>query len=101
MASMILSNTLGYRSELCSGCGLCAVVCPHEVFAVSEGPAVLVHPERCMECGACRLNCPAGAISVESGVGCAAALIKAALTGGKETCGGGDNSCCGGSASCC
>jgi len=47
-----------------------------------------------MECGACQLNCPTGAISVESGVGCAAAMIYAALTGKKEaTCGKTDSSC--------
>jgi hypothetical protein len=41
-----------------------------------------------MECGACQVNCAAGAIAVESGVGCAGAMIQAALTGKKEaTCG--------------
>jgi hypothetical protein len=50
-----------------------------------------------MECGACQLNCPVEAIKVESGVGCAAAMIKAALTGSKEaTCGCAESSCCGG-----
>jgi succinate dehydrogenase/fumarate reductase-like Fe-S protein len=42
----------------------------------------------CIECGACKMNCPAAAIDVDSGVGCAAAMIRAALTGKKEpTCG--------------
>jgi ferredoxin len=45
----------------------------------------MVAPQRCMECGACQRNCPAGAISVDAGVGCASAMIKAALTGSKET----------------
>jgi len=37
-----------------------------------------------MECGACQLNCPTGAISVESGVGCATAMMIAAIKGQKE-----------------
>jgi NAD-dependent dihydropyrimidine dehydrogenase PreA subunit len=84
-------NTLQYRPNLCTGCKMCVSVCPHAVFEISKGKARLVHPEACMECGACQLNCPAGAITVDSGVGCAAAMFLAALTGKKEaTCGG----CC-------
>jgi ferredoxin len=37
-----------------------------------------------MECGACQLNCPTGAIAVDSGVGCAAAMIASALRGRRE-----------------
>jgi Fe-S-cluster-containing hydrogenase component 2 len=67
---------------------MCGIVCPHGVFEVSGTPADLVKPELCIECGACELNCAAGAITVESGVGCASALMLAALTGKKEaTCG--------------
>jgi NAD-dependent dihydropyrimidine dehydrogenase PreA subunit len=80
-------NTLQYDQALCTGCGMCVNVCPHAVFAMNSHVARLVHADACMECGACRLNCPAGAIAVESGVGCAAAMIQAALKGQKEvTC---------------
>jgi NAD-dependent dihydropyrimidine dehydrogenase PreA subunit len=80
-------NTLQYDPELCIGCEMCVIVCPHAVFAMNSRVAQLIHPEACMECGACQLNCPTGAITVESGVGCAAAMIRAALTGQKEpTC---------------
>ncbi len=89
-------NTLAYDPGRCTGCGLCAVVCPHGVFSAPEPAPVeagrmqrlnarrsvarLVRPEACMECGACQLNCVSGAITVDSGVGCAVAMIRAALS---------------------
>ena len=79
-------NTLRYDSELCIGCEMCIIVCPHAVFAMDGRVAQLVRPDVCMECGACQLNCPTGAIIVDSGEGCAAAMIRAALTGKKEDC---------------
>jgi len=82
-------NTLRYDPALCKQCGMCSVVCPHRVFADGDGPARLVDPGSCMECGACALNCEPGAITVNSDVGCAAAMIKAALTRKGEA------SCCG------
>ena len=77
-------NTLVYQPELCNGSGMCAAVCPHAVFEMDGRKAVLVRPQACMECGACRLNCVTNAIAVESGVGCASAMIRAALSGKKE-----------------
>jgi NAD-dependent dihydropyrimidine dehydrogenase PreA subunit len=99
-------NTLRYNPELCINCGMCSIVCPHAVFASGEDVAHVIRTEACMECGACQRNCPASAITVDSGVGCAAAMIRAALTGKKEvTCGSEvDSSCCSedsGAASCC
>jgi NAD-dependent dihydropyrimidine dehydrogenase PreA subunit len=80
-------NTLAYKPELCNGCAMCVDVCPHAVFEMQNRRAVLARPLACMECGACQLNCVTGAISVESGVGCAAAMILAALQGKEEaTC---------------
>jgi NAD-dependent dihydropyrimidine dehydrogenase PreA subunit len=89
-------NTLEYDADLCTGCRMCVVVCPHGVFAMNGRVARLVRSGACMECGACQLNCPAGAITVDSGVGCAAAMIRAALMGREEaTCGPLDEtSCC-------
>ncbi len=39
----------------------------------------IVNLDACIECGACQQNCPAGALSVRAGVGCAHAIINAAL----------------------
>ena len=77
-------NTLQYEPGLCNGCRMCVEVCPHGVFAMDSRLARLVDGDGCMECGACQLNCPTGAIVVESGVGCAAAMMRAALLRRKE-----------------
>ena len=88
MRNAYLENTLVFTPEICNGCARCVEVCPHAVFEMNGRKAVLARPQGCMECGACQLNCVTGAITVESGVGCAAAMIHAALTGHKEvTCG--------------
>ena len=79
--------TLGMDVEKCVGCGMCVLVCPHAVFQMNGGDAVIKNRDACMECGACSLNCPAEAISVKAGVGCAAAVINSAL-------GRNDASCC-------
>jgi NAD-dependent dihydropyrimidine dehydrogenase PreA subunit len=82
------TTTLAYNSNLCNGCSMCVAVCPHGVFEMQDRKAVLLKPAACMECGACQLNCQAGAISVESGTGCATAMMIAALRGRKEvSCG--------------
>ncbi|HTY15654.1 MAG TPA: mercury methylation ferredoxin HgcB [Methanoregulaceae archaeon] len=87
-------NSLRFYPEKCVGCERCTEVCPHRVFSMHGNLASLQRPEKCMECGACARNCPEGAISVQAGVGCAWAMIRAALTGRKEiTCG--DDGCCG------
>ena len=81
-------NTLRYNPELCSGCGLCLDVCPHGVFAANGKRVTIMHGEDCMGCGACQINCATGAIQVDSGVGCAYAMMRAALLGKKEpSCG--------------
>ena len=77
-------NTLVYDPALCNGCALCVAVCPHAVFEMDGRKAVLVRLSACMECGACQKNCIMNSIAVESGVGCASAMIRAALTGKTE-----------------
>ena len=80
-------TTLQYTSEKCAGCGRCVEVCPQGVFAMQDKRAVITDRDLCMECGACAMNCPTGALAVEAGVGCAQAIINAAL--GRE-----ESACC-------
>ena len=78
--------TLKLDSEKCTGCSMCEKVCPHAVFAKKEKKYEIVNMDACMECGACALNCADGAISVNSGVGCAAAVIQGAMKGTEPCC---------------
>ena len=78
--------TLQLNEKNCSGCGMCMVVCPHAVFSMNNGRVRIANRDACMECGACAMNCPTDALTVQAGVGCAAAVINAAL--------GRDGACC-------
>jgi len=71
--------TLQLSKEKCTGCGICATVCPHVVFTIDNGKADIVDRDNCMECGACAQNCPVAAITVSVGVGCATAVLNAAF----------------------
>lgn len=85
--------TLELDSDQCDGCRMCMLVCPHGVFVVDNGKARIVDRDACMECGACAMNCRVEAIFVESGVGCAYALLTTKL---RRLRGGTDESvgCC-------
>ncbi len=91
-------STLELLPHKCTGCGMCLEVCPHNVFSLENRKAVILDRDRCMECGACAMNCSFGALSVDRGVGCAAALINSRISGGEPSCGCSEgpakNSCC-------
>jgi NAD-dependent dihydropyrimidine dehydrogenase PreA subunit len=78
-------TTLRLFDERCTGCGMCAMVCPHGVLVMDNGIARIVDRDACMECSACLRNCPEEAITVQPGVGCAQAVINTAL-GRSSTC---------------
>ena len=82
--------TLHLDDNKCTGCGMCLDVCPHAVFKMNSKHVVIQNRDACMECGACSRNCPADAISVQSGVGCAAAVINSMLGHEGECCCGPD-----------
>ena len=99
MLNSYTETTLNLDTKKCINCGRCLQVCPHTVFGKGEDHVFLVRPGACMECGACTLNCPVQAITVESGVGCAWAMISAAIRGkdmdsGVCGCGGDEGTCC-------
>ena len=91
-----LKNVVTLKLDVgkCTGCRMCAEVCPHGVFAIENKKARLIDLDSCMECGACQNNCPAGAISVGAGVGCAQAVINGFMRGTEPDCDC-SNSCCG------
>jgi ferredoxin len=62
--------TLKLDREKCVGCGMCLVVCPHEVLSMNNGHARIKNRDLCMECGAC-----------------AGAVINAALGRDASSCG--------------
>lgn len=79
-------STLRLDTDKCTGCGTCLDVCPHAVLAKQNGKVRIHDRDACMECGACSRNCPHGAIVVHAGVGCAAAVINAALGRKSSAC---------------
>ncbi len=91
--------TLMYDSEKCKGCKKCLEVCPRGVFGFFDKKAYIIDRDLCIECGACENNCEFGALKVDTGVGCAAALINSIFTGKEPDCGCGDDSS--GTKSCC
>ncbi len=80
-------STLEYEGSKCTGCGVCAIVCPHRVLKLNQRKIEIVNRDKCMECGACMINCQEGAISVRAGVGCAAAVINGFFTKSEPSCG--------------
>jgi len=86
--------TLNFNEEKCIGCGMCIEVCPHAVIGMNDaGRASIQKRDACMECGACSRNCPTEAVSVQSGVGCAAAIINTMLGRSNAPCCGPLDSC--------
>jgi len=78
--------TLRLDESKCVGCGMCLEVCPHAVFQMNGRHALIQDKDACMECGACSRNCPAAAITVQAGVGCAAAVINSMLGRSSAAC---------------
>jgi adenylylsulfate reductase, subunit B len=48
------------NQKLCTGCGVCANICPQDVFYGSRGKEAptVTYPDECWHCNACVLDCP-------------------------------------------
>jgi ferredoxin len=79
-------NTLEYDVKKCTGCQMCVIVCPHRIFQMKGKKAEVTAKDKCIECGACMRNCAFDAISVDSGPGCAAAVLASKFSKKKEVC---------------
>jgi 2-oxoglutarate ferredoxin oxidoreductase subunit delta len=65
-------SRIAINPDRCKGCGLCTLVCPHELVHIAERfnakgyrPAELIDPEeKCIGCASCAMMCPDVAIVV-------------------------------------
>ena len=51
-------------SDLCEHTGVCAEVCPENVFEEGSACTIVAKPEVCTECWICVENCTSGAIDI-------------------------------------
>jgi NAD-dependent dihydropyrimidine dehydrogenase PreA subunit len=51
--------------DLCESSGVCAMVCPEDVFEHENGRTVIVAKENCTNCWICVENCVSGAIEID------------------------------------
>jgi heterodisulfide reductase subunit A len=57
--------TARVRTNRCTGCGLCVMVCPYNALAINEEKNVVeVNAATCKGCGACAATCRSSAIDV-------------------------------------
>ena len=80
--------TLQLDAGPCNGCGMCIIVCPHEVFDMEDRKAFITDLDACIECGACAINCPVNAIQVKTGAGCATGILRGKIGKNSECASG-------------
>jgi len=54
------------NKEKCTGCGVCAEICPMDVIHIVEGEDIpcILYSEECWHCNSCVLDCPVEAVSL-------------------------------------
>ncbi len=47
-------------NQYCNGCGICAAICPTDVFNRTKARQVptVLYPDECWHCDSCVLDCP-------------------------------------------
>ncbi len=93
--------TIAVIQDKCVGCGMCVEVCPRNVITLKGKKAFVIDRDACLECGACVKNCAFDALSVDSGVGCATAMINGLVRFGDPDKGACDCDGTSGSPGCC
>lgn len=51
--------------DVCESTGVCAQVCPEDVFEHDGGRTHVVKPEACTNCWICVDNCVSGAVEID------------------------------------
>jgi nitroreductase/NAD-dependent dihydropyrimidine dehydrogenase PreA subunit len=66
--SVNMEKRIEINREICSTCGLCAEICPHQIMKKAGEEGIVFRQDRlflCMTCGQCMAICPSQAIVVE------------------------------------
>ncbi|MBO4423018.1 MAG: 4Fe-4S binding protein [Clostridia bacterium] len=65
-------NKIIFETEMCKGCGLCAVACPKGIISLDDSvlngkgyhPAHVTDMSLCIACASCAVMCPDAVITV-------------------------------------
>lgn len=63
-----MEKRIEINREICTACGLCAEICPHQIMKKNAEEGIVFRQDRlflCMTCGQCMAICPSQAIVVE------------------------------------